>query len=179
MYHIKRDKRAKTSVELICNGLNKCLAEKPYHEISISDVQRASTVSRSTFYRNFDCLDDVLALICDCGFREAFSDIEKSDMRTAVFKYWFHHSELLEALVVSHRTDILFDSFRRTASELDALKPFQKDPAAYDYFISMLSSSISGILVTWVEHGRRESEKELMQKIKKCFKAMIVLGIVK
>ena len=48
MYHIKQDKRAKASVELICVGLAECLREKPYDKISISDVQRASTVSRST-----------------------------------------------------------------------------------------------------------------------------------
>lgn len=179
MYHIKQDKRAQNSVELICDGLSKCLAEKRYDEISISDVQRASTVSRSTFYRNFDCLDDVLALMCDRGFEEAFSDIEKSDMRTVVFKYWFRHSDFLEVLVTSHRTDILFDSFRRSASKLNMMKPFRKDPAAYDYFISMLSSSIAGILVTWVEHGRTESEKDLGKKIILCFKAMLVLGIVK
>lgn len=28
MYHIKQDKRAQTSVELICTGLKQCLREK-------------------------------------------------------------------------------------------------------------------------------------------------------
>ncbi len=179
MYHIKQDKRAQISVELICDGLIRCLAEKPYDKISISDVQRESTVSRSTFYRNFDCLDDVLALMCDRGFAEAFAELDKSELRKVVFKYWFRHSELLESLVVSRKTDIIFESFRRSAAELEQFKPLLKDPDTYDYFISMLSSSISGILITWVEHGRRESEAELMKKIKKCFKAMLVLGIVK
>lgn len=179
MYHIKQDKRAQNSVQLICDGLLRCLEEKPYEQVSISDVQRASTVSRSTFYRNFDCLDDVLALMCDIGFAEAFAELDKSVLRKVVFKYWFRHSDFLEVLVTSRRTDIIFDSFRRSAAELEQFKPLLKDPDTYDYFISMLSSSISGILVTWVEHGRRESEQELMQKIKKCFKAMIFLGIVK
>lgn len=179
MYHIKHDKRAQNSVQLICDGLLRCLEEKPYEQVSISDVQRASTVSRSTFYRNFDCLDDVLALMCDRGFEEAFQQLDKAELREVVFKYWFRHSDFLEVLVKSHRTDMIFDSFRRSAADLKQFKPLLKDPDTYDYFISMLSSSISGILVTWVEHGRRESEKELMQKIKKCFRAMIVLGIVK
>lgn len=56
MYHIKNDKRARASTELICAGLLACMKEKPFARITITDVQRASTVSRSTFYRNFDCL---------------------------------------------------------------------------------------------------------------------------
>lgn len=65
MYHIKHDKRAESSVELICTAVLELLETKPLGEITISDVQRRSTVSRSTFYRNFDSLEDVLALLCD------------------------------------------------------------------------------------------------------------------
>ena len=74
MYHIKNDKRARASTELICAGLLACMKEKPFARITITDVQRASTVSRSTFYRNFDCLEDVLALLCDRGFQAVFSE---------------------------------------------------------------------------------------------------------
>lgn len=51
MYHIKEDKRAKASVELICDGLKRCLKEKSFESVTISDIQRVSGVSRSTFYR--------------------------------------------------------------------------------------------------------------------------------
>ena len=74
MYHIKNDKRAQASSELICAGLLACMKEKPFARITITDVQHASTVSRSTFYRNFDCLEDVLALLCDRGFQAVFSE---------------------------------------------------------------------------------------------------------
>ena len=74
MYHIKNDKRAQASSELICAGLLACMKEKPFARITITDVQHASTVSRSTFYRNFDCLEDVLALLCDRGFQAVFTE---------------------------------------------------------------------------------------------------------
>ena len=72
MYHIKRDKRALASVELICAGLLRLMARKPFEKITITDLQKESTVSRSTFYRNFDCLEDVLELLCDRGFQTIF-----------------------------------------------------------------------------------------------------------
>lgn len=73
MYHIKSDKRARCSSDMICSAMLQTLGEKPFEEISVSDIQRCSTVSRSTFYRHFDSLEDVLALLCDRGFQEILS----------------------------------------------------------------------------------------------------------
>ncbi len=85
MYHIKEDKRAKASVELICDGLKRCLKEKSFESVTISDIQRVSGVSRSTFYRNFDRMEDVLALMCDRVFEEAFAS-DYSNISEAVFR---------------------------------------------------------------------------------------------
>ena len=92
MYHIKNDKRARASTELICAGLLACMKEKPFARITITDVQRASTVSRSTFYRNFDCLEDVLALLCDRGFQAVFSEYNAlpPEQRGSLAKAVFH-----------------------------------------------------------------------------------------
>lgn len=85
MYHIKEDKRAQASVELICDGLKRCLKEKSFESVTISDIQRVSGVSRSTFYRNFDRMEDVLALMCDRVFEEAFAS-DYSNISEAVFR---------------------------------------------------------------------------------------------
>ena len=76
------------------------------------------------------------------------------------------------------RTDILFDSFRRSAAELEVTKRLIKDSDTYDYFISIIASVIMGILVTWVEHGRKESQKELQKRLISSFSAMLKLGIL-
>ena len=103
MYHIKTDKRAEKSVELICTGLLACLEQKEFSQISISDIQRASTVSRSTFYRNFDSLDDVLALLCDRGFDEILRSGSDA-LNLAAFHYWYAHGRLLEAILSSDKS---------------------------------------------------------------------------
>ena len=77
MYHIKNDKRAYASVELICSSLLELLETTPFEQITISDIQRMSTVSRSTFYRNFDRIEDVLMLLCDRNFDAAFKRAEE------------------------------------------------------------------------------------------------------
>ena len=183
MYHIKNDKRAQTSTELICAGLLACMREKPFARITITDVQRASTVSRSTFYRNFDCLEDVLALLCDRGFQTVFSGYnalppeQRGNLPKAVFHYWFHNSAVLEALVQIHRTDILFDSLRRSTGLIEALRPLTDDRAQFDYFAAIIASGMIGVLTVWVEHGKTETEAQMVQKLAGAFAEMALLKL--
>ena len=180
MYHIKNDKRAQASSELICAGLLACMKEKPFARITITDVQRASSVSRSTFYRNFDCLEDVLALLCDRGFqavfaaRSALPPERRGSLAKAVFQYWFCNSTVLEALVEIHRTDILFDSLRRSTGLIEALAD---DPAQFDYFVAIITSTMVGILTVWVEHGKTETEEQMVQKLAGAFAEMAILEL--
>ena len=117
MYHIKEDKRAKASVELICDGLKRCLKEKSFESVTISDIQRVSGVSRSTFYRNFDRIENVLALMCDRVFEEAFLS-DYANISEAVFRTWFRHQELIETIVGIDRGDMLYASLRRCTSRM-------------------------------------------------------------
>lgn len=183
MYHIKNDKRAQASTELICAGLLACIQEKPFARITITDVQHASTVSRSTFYRNFDCLEDVLALLCDRGFQAVFTEYnalpaaQRGNLPKAVFHYWFHNSAVLEALVQIHRTDILFDSLRRSSGLIEALQPLADDPARFDYFVAIITSAMIGVLTVWVEHGKTETENQMVQKLTSAFIEMAILEL--
>ena len=183
MYHIKNDKRAQTSAELICAGLLACMREKPFARITITDVQRASTVSRSTFYRNFDGLEDVLALLCDRGFQTVFAAYnalpaaQRGSLPKTVFHYWFHNSAVLEALVQIHRTDILFDSLRRSTGLIEALRPLTDDRAQFDYFAAIIASGMIGVLTVWVEHGKTETEAQMVQKLAGAFAEMAILEL--
>lgn len=176
MYHIKQDKRAQTSVELICTGLKQCLMEKSFENITISDIQRVSGVSRSTFYRNFDRIEDVLALMCDRVFEEAFSS-GYANISESVFRTWFRHSDMIEAIVRINRGDMLYASLRRCADRLRQSVSGFGDTALFDYLVSIISSSMMGIMITWVERGRCDSEEELKDMILQSLKAMKFIGL--
>ena len=176
MYHIKQDKRAQASVELICEGLKQCLKEKSFENISISDIQRVSGVSRSTFYRNFDRIEDVLALMCDSVFQEAFG-AGYANISEAVFRTWFRHADMIETVVSIGRGDMLYESLRRCSDHWRRGIPGRRDAALFDYLVSIISSSMMGIMITWVERGCRESEEELTNMILQSFKAMKFIGL--
>ncbi len=176
MYHIKPDKRARASVKLICEGLSRCLKEKSFESITISDIQRVSGVSRSTFYRNFDRIEDVLALMCDAVFEEAFA-AGYANISEAVFRTWFRHADMIEAIVGIGRSDMLYSSLRRCADSLRVSLADFGDAALFDYLVSIISSAMMGIMVTWVEHGKHESEEELKNTVLQSFKAMKLIGL--
>ena len=54
MYHIKNDKRAYMSAELISSGLLELIKTVPFEQITISDIQRVSTAI-STALRMCSC----------------------------------------------------------------------------------------------------------------------------
>lgn len=49
--------------------------------------------------------------------------------------------------------------------------------ALLDYLASIIASSMMGIMITWVERGKKESEEELKGVILQSFKAMKFIGL--
>lgn len=167
MYHIQGDKRVQASVKLITEALLSLLEEKPFSQITVTDLQRRSTVSRSTFYRCFDRPEDVLAYLCDAGF-DSVLESDPPDAQTLsleVFRYWMHNTAVLEALVEVRRTDILFASLRRSLSRVAHLPALSDNAAENDYFVSIVTSVMTGILTTWIEHGKVESAEEVYERV--------------
>ena len=171
MYHIKADKRAEKSAELIYQALCKCMGEKSFAKITISDIEKISFVSRSTFYRHFDELIDVLYWKCDKCFAEVWSqykppqdEVQEDHFIKYYLNYWFKHSEILELLVLAERQDIIYAShennleiFLSKCREVFSLK--END---YSYFAEIRFGIMMGILNGWIKGGKKESVNELL-----------------
>lgn len=172
MYHVKTDKRSQTSCKLIIEGVNRCLQKKNFNDLTITDVQKESTVGRATFYRLFDNLTDVLAYQCDKNFSEAI-DIENKDLtyeeHIKVFiTHWMKESDLLETVIQSGHVELILQAHSRS---LDALKRgFLENndipEADSDYFSYVMPGVMIGILTAWVKRGKKESAEDLVAFLK-------------
>lgn len=173
MYHIRDDKRTRRSARAICDGLMACLGRKPLDQVTVSDVQRESGVARTTFYRSFDNVSDVLAWRCDECFREVLGSMDprafrnERELARRYFSYWMEHGDILELLVRANRYDIIYASHRRVGDELRSRYGDVEglDERHGDYFMAVRTGFTLSILVTWAEHGRSESVDELMRVI--------------
>ena len=169
MYHIKNDKRAQKSAQLIANAILDLAEQKPYKSITITDIEKASTVARSTFYRLFDNTADVLTYLCDSAFAELAAlhagQSEKGIQLTyQAGAYWMQHHKLLEIIVKAGYQHIFVESFTRhyplfLANNLLELPPVQDKDSKYA--VSIAVSIFASALLTWTETGKQETIEEL------------------
>lgn len=171
MYHISNDKRAIQSSELIYNGLLECIKKKPFDQITISDLQKASGIARSTFYRAFDNIADVLYWKCDTCFHEVLGNYQPKlfegeiDLACHYFQYWMNHSDILELLIQINRQDIIYACHMKNAELLQ--EQFGQIPGMPikhgNYFIAIRTGFTISILTTWLRGGRKETPEELVE----------------
>ncbi len=174
MYHISNDKRAAQSAELIYSGLLQCLEKKSFGEITVTDVQRASGVARTTIYRCFDNLSDILYWRCDIAFRDALSSAVPDGLPNEwtlmrhYFAYWVAHSDILKLLIDIDRQDIIYACHMKHAKALEATYGTlpNLDETTARYFIAIRTGVTISILKAWLDGGRRETAEDLLRILK-------------
>lgn len=169
MYHIKSDKRSQTSAKLICDAMLRCLETKSFSETTIVDLQKESTVGRSTFYRLFDRTEDVLEYLYEQRIQEIYNgyhlipEEKRPSFTLYILNDLYHNSAVLEVLIKN-----------------SLIQPMQKIHNKYipvyireefgnnnfisiteDYACSLFSSLVVGIISVWIRHDKRETPEEL------------------
>lgn len=172
MYHIKEDLRAEKSAELLYEGLKQCLKDKEFDKVKILDITKASTVSRATFYRNFDSVIDILYWKCDQLFKQVLSSYietspninEADSLIRYIFSFWMNHIDILEILIKQSRIDIIFNSFIQNADiVMNYIYSITNISILnYDYFISTRVGIFIGMFQTWIKNGKKETIEELI-----------------
>lgn len=171
MYHIKSDKRSRKSAELICEGLAGMLKEKDSREITISDVCSRCGIARTTFYRLFDTLDDVLLYQFDTLFETGMAQYRSNgDPACSYAKIFLEIAlsdrSLITALIAGGRTD-LFDCVTRLKENqlLQGIGLTLADPERR-YCTAILNAMLLSVVKVWAENGGKESAGELYEMLR-------------
>lgn len=176
----ERKTRIEQSNMLICNALWTMMEEKPFSDISISELCQAATVSRNTFYRRFKNLEDVIDFYLEKKTiyiitqfylldsydlrRPSRSDLERTYHR--FFQFWYEQRRILHILHDQELLHLLDKAFLKTIN-ITGPQAYGKlsnpsDPEFFaDYFYFWHATSLSHILEKWVIRGCRESIEEL------------------
>lgn len=182
----KSEKRSgRQSAELIYKGLLECVAKKPFDLITISDLQKASGVARTTFYRSFDNIADIPYWRCDTCFHEVLvenvSEMFADEMEFAkkYFIYWTKHSDILDLLIKINRQDIIYDCHMKNAEILQKRFGALKDlPASHgNYFMAIRTGFTISVLTAWIKGGRKESPDELVEIIQEQIRIIAREGV--
>ena len=173
MYHISKDIRSKKSAELIWKGMEKCLLEKSLDKVRVTDIYQKSFVSRATFYRFFDSVQDVIAYECDCIYRELAENMETSvfKSRQEIFLFlieeWLKQEVLIKTLVENNMISIIYDTHMKNHELLKQLflGDISLSDREADYLVSILANIIPAAVNTWYLHGKTETPKEIYDAV--------------
>lgn len=188
MYHIKDDLRAEKSAELLYEALIRCMRKKEFDKIAVSDLARESTVSRATFYRNFDGVIDILYWKCDRLFRQVLTnyvhfrpELDRADgLVSYVFNFWMDHTQLLEILINRGRVDIIYNSFLNNVGVVMSYLEEKLHLTGWNnrYFIATRVGFFVGVFQAWIAGGKQESAEEMIRILNQQEQAVRETGFV-
>lgn len=167
MYHIANDPRARKSAELIAQSVLALSKNKSADRLSVAAIQRASSVSRSTFYRLFDTPVDVLLWQVDKLFDDFVRDLPLQGTRKSILFSFFQtimeHAELFAALEKCSRLDALAQNHRRYFKDMGSLIgiPSQLEEAGQEYLIDIMSYLLPVAISTWIHRGQKDTPEEV------------------
>ena len=92
------NKKSLESQRKIYKAIRQLLLVKPLAEITVTDVSELCDISRSTFYRNFNNVIDILYVFFDFYYERYL--IRRTDNNTFLFflKYWTRLRDLVYLL---------------------------------------------------------------------------------
>ena len=172
MYHVSKNARAQRSAALICDGLAKCMEEKPFQKITVNDVLEKCHVSRASFYRLFDNKTDVLFYEGDRIFHERLEMLatqaitNKKEQAIYCMKVWFDSHSIVKPLIENHMEWVIYETYQRNAELLKkgCRIPFTEERQS-DYFISLFASVICSALSVYLRHGGTEPIEEVYEAV--------------
>ena len=178
MYHIPNDKRAQRSAQRLCQGLLTCLETKELQAITVSDLHQASGVSRATFYRLFDTVNDVVAYACDTlydGLAEQLGQNPRVTFQAlcvALIGQWLTLPRLMEALLKNSMIGLLLQAHTRHGDMLRALSASAGPLTAAEetYLLCTLVGLLPIMLQAWYLNGQQDTPEEIYRYLRRCVK---------
>lgn len=174
MYRIKQDQRTIRSCQLIYDALAQLIYEKPFSKITVTEIVETAQVGRTTFYRCFDEIEDILRMRCDQVFDELIAYLKvyrreggrpdnPGGMLRPMLRYFYLDSAIIDMLLRADRLNILQTTFLERAAFMQPMVAEQLQVSgAYPAYASKIRIAVMcTILAHWVDTGKREAPDEL------------------
>lgn len=177
MYHISDEVRSQRSANRICEAVMDCAKQKKLIDITVSELCRHYGISRTTFYRLFDNISDVLEYRCELIAQEIFLNIHSDspkEMLLSMIQTLMKQKELIEILSRNGRSGLIKTMQEKywSQSQLEAMLNDTEHPS---YFHSILAQLIPAMLDTWVKGGQQESPEEIYGILQETLNRMVRL----
>lgn len=150
MIELKKNKKALESQKSIYKGLRRILLRKQLCDVTVQDISEECNISRSTFYRNFNNVVDVLDVMFDWFYNRYITQKqEQTNQLLFFFEYWVKHRDLVH--IISHQNEVIIKN---------CIKKYEKIEHDNLYLIDLKCSILTSLLSRWSE-SKKETPKEM------------------
>ena len=185
MHHVPNDLRGKKSAEFITEGLYKSLREKPLNSVRVNDIYLTTNVSRSTFYRLFDSVYDVLLYQCDLIVSEIQELVStktfesKREMGLQCVKLWLKHDDLVKAMVENNLYGLIYESIMSHKEGLKILYniDYQDNPQLHYFVYYLVSLIFTSFAIFYKEKGKKSIEEVIESTTQMMMSITVAWGI--
>ncbi len=162
------NKVALASQRQIARALMRLIEEKPYQDISISELCKTAGISRQTFYTLFTSRDNVVTFTLQEQYGYAPDreddpcDSGLSHLCRGYSAYITSHQEFLRMLVENHIEYLLYDSIHDALSACPCFLETMPD-AQRQYAADFYAGGITGVVKRYALCGCHTSPEELSE----------------
>lgn len=147
------------------DALLSLIRERPYEEISVTDICRRADFVRKTFYNHFDNKDEVVRCLISGVFYqlEANMDLKNTSVgQILLIAFQFVANNRESLLLFSERGLIRFahksiEQYITKEHILAKLEQSEVDERAYKYISAQISSVLVSVIETWIENQFSDS----------------------
>lgn len=159
------------SKEWLANALLELMKNKPFREISISEIAEKADLSRRTFYRSFSSKEEVICFhlqtIWRKGALKLSADEDHSYYHTIrwYLELWYEHRELALLLYRNDLLSLLLQEYNHLFREVYLMRkgnyPLAKQSEAMKYALSYSAGGLLNVLWQWASEGMQKSPEEV------------------
>ena len=148
--------------ECITQALFKLMRKKPYSEITVTDLAHEAGVSRNSFYRNYQSIEEIICqFLEERTFKWWNEFIAYPDRYPHVISEMFRHfsdmKEEIDLLYQAGLSYLLMEHIIKCGKQNCAGKT---DKA---YQTAFMSGGLCGLVNEWVLRGMKDSPKDMEQ----------------
>ena len=164
------NKTALQSQRQIAEAMMALIREKPYAQITVSELCRTAGISRQTFYTLFTSRENVMvfSLQTRCGDGPEIAESPKGEgdalrrLCRGYSAYMLRNRQLIKLLVDNHIDYLLYDSFFEIMDTCDCFLP-GIDPCTRSYAASFYAGGIACVARRYAQEGCAATEDTLSE----------------
>jgi AcrR family transcriptional regulator len=168
MFNRSKNPRVWRSLDKTASALFELLRDKDYADVTISEVCAKAGLTRKTFYRDFDSLDDVVDFAVYARMKEYISNpapVSFRDYTLQFFNFCAQRKEVLALFEKQHIYSRFVNSLCSYLGESNYLKNLALNAGLNaenrNYFWRSLVYGECAFIEVWIQRGFKETPEEL------------------